>query len=221
MPNQKIQSMFSKTIVPSFAALLLFSCTKENTGVPPVKSQTTTASHDYYHLTPGSYWVYQVYAIDSANNYVLKAMPDSNYVTGDTLIAGKTYHVLHGTAFNIWATQFLRDSSSWLVDEKGYKFCNFSGTSVLESLQTMPYSPSFTLSVAMLAGTQNLTVPAGSFNCVDAQSTCRAVGSAQPWQVCRYYDQNFSDGTGLIRQTAIYLGSNNRLERRLLRYHLN
>jgi hypothetical protein len=212
--------MSRKTILLIPVIAILASCHKDSTP-SPAPNPAPTAAIDNYHLHKGSWWVYEVYDVDTLNNYTLRSRLDSNYISADTVIHSKTYHVMAGTYFNISGLlpACYADSSGWLIDATGMRYCNFNNITVVES----PYSPlpSLTTSVSMLTGSQSIIVPAGSFNCVDAQTTELNPLSANSWQHVRHFDRNYCQGTGLIKETNFWAAQPSHWERRLVRYHLN
>ncbi|HXC04607.1 MAG TPA: hypothetical protein VNZ86_07625 [Bacteroidia bacterium] len=213
--------MTHKALVPFFSLLLLASCQKEKSSLSSVTPGNRTAGHDYYHLTKGSYWVYQVFDVDTLNISTLRPVPDSVYCTGDTLLAGKTYHMLNGSYFGMrpWPTEYLLDSASWLTDNTGRHLCSFSGAGLIQATSTDP-SGLYTSSFSMMEGTQTITVAAGTFTCVDAQGTYHSLASPPAWTI-RYTDRRYSDGIGMVEQTAFFLSRPSHMDRQLLRYHLN
>jgi len=93
-------------------ALLIISCKKEKTNTPvPIDEPTYT-----YVTTNGSYWVYDLYDVDSLGNETLLPQKDTIKVTGDTVVNGKTYYkFVGGTLGNSNQVTFQRDSSGYIV----------------------------------------------------------------------------------------------------------
>jgi hypothetical protein len=207
-----------KNLMPLGVLTMLAACHKE-TPPPPAVKPAITSTHDYYKMNKGSYWVYQVYDVDTLNNYTLRSQPDSSYITGDTLIAGQTYHMMKGTRLGLFWPSYLRDSSSWLINEKGTRLCTFSGAITVQTAQTNS-SGLFSVALAMASGIDNVTVPAGTFSCVDVEETVHNLAPNPVWQI-HQYDQKYADGTGLVWETIGYYSQPSHSERRLLRYHIN
>jgi hypothetical protein len=204
-----------------FASLLLLaSCHKDKPTTPPPPPAPATAT-DNFHLIKGSYWVYQVYTVDTLNNYTPMASLDSNYIHTDTVIRGKTYHIMAGTYFNITflTPSIYADSSGWLTDDTGRKLFDFNEITNVQGPDTL--NPSYIRTTVMLTGSQLVTVPAGSFTCQDAQTTAYDPLTTNSWQKLRHVDRKYAQGKGLIWETAFYSSVPSHMERRLLRYHLN
>lgn len=105
--------------------LSIISCKKDKKNVP--ESSGTTQPNYVYVCKPGSYWVYDLYGIDSLGNEILLPGKDSIVIAGDTLIHGDFYHKYVG--FSQWypPVHFERDSLGYIVDENGtilYSFNN-------------------------------------------------------------------------------------------------
>jgi hypothetical protein len=79
---------------------------------------------DYFPMTVGNYWVYDTYKIDSNGNELLYGENDTTLIEKDTLIAGESYFKIRGKGFGYGSAEqvnFYRDSSGYIVDEKGTK----------------------------------------------------------------------------------------------------
>lgn len=211
----RLKALIIQSIALFFLVLLMASCDKSNPINHPAQP-STAAAHDYYKINPGSYWVYQIYSIDTLNNATLISGLDSDYICCDTLINSNTYHIMKGNWFNILQTKYYQDSSGWLVDNKGNKYCNFNASTSLMPAST-DISNLFTSSSAMTSGTSVITVPAGTYTCVDARTTVLGIPPCTSFQHVRYYDRYYCDGKGLVQESTFYWASPNHLERRLLR----
>jgi hypothetical protein len=99
----------------------LFSCKNENQ--PPTPPAPETLKH--VPLTLGSFWVYEHFAVDTANGInASTGVKDSIVIHSDTIINGKNYVVRKGIApfqgVNTWGLiDIVRDSSGYLVNDKG------------------------------------------------------------------------------------------------------
>ena len=210
-----------KTFLAIALLLVLASCHKDPVSSPVAPESPAKPLADNYHLTKGSYWIYQVYDVDTLNNYTLRPALDSCYISRDSVIRGNTCHFRTGTYFGIagiWQL-YLRDSSGWLVDESGYRYSNVNGVAIVETAAVVNNNP-YSTAISMLPGKQMITVPAGTFGCLEALATYKDTNPQFSWQVLRNCYDEFAPGIGSIRQTAFYHSQQNHMERRLLRYHL-
>ena len=98
-----------------FMSVLIASCSKCDDEMPA----TQQSDPNYFPLSQGSYWVYDWVKIDTLGNESSFNRRDSIYVAGDTLINNQNYKVLKGESFNPTLPLFYRDSSGFLVNEKG------------------------------------------------------------------------------------------------------
>jgi hypothetical protein len=112
----------------------LFSCKNENQ--PPTPPAPETLKH--VPLTLGSFWVYEHFAVDTANGInASTGVKDSIVIHSDTIINGKNYVVRKGIApfqgVNTWGLiDIVRDSSGYLVNDKG--LCSLLKTIILTRL---------------------------------------------------------------------------------------
>ena len=218
---------------------LVFACKKDknssapSTSTPPVIDSPIVVSvyDNYTQLTPGNYWIYQDYMLDSATG---AAHPqgtfDSSYVEKDTTINGKVYHKyldvkpLSGTSHPEYDVSFLRDSLSYTVNEQG--IIKFSSQDFSHTFRSYTYGPNSvtpdTIKITEQMGFPNasVTVEAGTF----VTSTMRRIlryPSNYRYGPTREYDYCYSKKIGLIKETtAIFDAIPQVYERRLVRYHV-
>jgi len=101
-------------------SLLFFivACTEKNDGDSPKIPDPP----DYFPMTPGSFWVYNCYEIDSLGNESLFIENDTARVIGDTLINGNTYRIFSDRRYitgSPFENFFYRDSLGYIVNENG------------------------------------------------------------------------------------------------------
>ena len=211
--------MFKKSCFVILAALAFIQCKKDKQPEGPSPAPASTSNH--YGLTIGSYWIYQSYNVDTLNNAVPVATLDSIYVRKDSVIRGQTYRVLTGPLYGMFTQNICRrDSSGWLVDERGRTFCDFKGISLIHDTLMDP-SMIFTSYERLNAGTTTRLTPAGSFVCLDAHQTIHMVAVGYKVPSYRYTDSYYADGVGLVESTAFLVTQPSHLWRKLLRYHIN
>ena len=201
---------------------LLFSCNKDDDDFEPLIC--TPNIPQFYNLNVDSYWVYQWYEIDTSG---VEQLYSDNLDTirniKDTIINGEQYVFQSGVFLGVSITeQFLRDSSGYLVDEKGdilFSSNNFTDVLRIDTLSTQN-------TILMISQHQmespdliNLTTPAGTFPCLNFQSTYQSVAPNYPWEI-RTSDSYFSEGIGQIQSSVFFVNSLNTLERRLVAYQL-
>jgi hypothetical protein len=112
---------FSKSLVGlAFLVVLVWaSCRKE---------PNNTLSENSFPMKAGNYWVYQKFTIQTDGRVTLLPEFDSTFIAKDTILRGETYQILK--QYNFDASRrllnsyqaILRDSASYVVDERGNRF---------------------------------------------------------------------------------------------------
>ena len=211
--------MLKKIIGFVIVCILLVSCKKEQSQTNTANNRVTPPSVvNYYGLSVGSYWVYDTYLVDTLNNSSYQN-EDSVWIRADTIIRGNTYYIMAGPNFDLPPNPPLRDSSGWLVNDTGLKMCNNLGDTSI--FFTRVDTGTCTITMAMQPATFSISVPAGTFSCIDALGTYRFTVAYSHWGNPRYLYNYYTNGVGLVFQTDFYTVSPNHLERRLVRYHVN
>jgi hypothetical protein len=204
----------------ALVCIFFFSCKKEKSpvqNVAPATPATPLVSANYYALDTGSYWVYYEYTVDTLNNSTY-IKTDSVWIKGDTVIRGNIYYVMKGVSFSGQFTTPFRDSSGWLIDNSGLKYCNDMGDTSI--FNTVIDTPQFTVSYAMQVSSSSVTVLAGTFNCNDALGTFKFLEAGYKYGNPRYLYNYYSSGIGIILQTDFFTFDSSHLERRLIRYYI-
>ncbi len=182
---------------------------------------------NYTTLKPGNYWVYQNYMLDSVNGTAHpQGTYDSSFVEKDTIMNGLTYHKYRyatGTPRQ-YATDYLRDSLSYTVDERGLII--FSSTDFTNTFRTFTYGPNAstpdTLVVTEKMGFKDAmtVVDAGTFTTRTFRRVYQFPASYTLGST-REYDYKYAKGIGLISETTgFYTTTPAMYERRLVRYHV-
>lgn len=154
--------------------------------------------------TPGSWWKYDWYRIDSLGNETLLEEKDCLYVVQDTIINGNTYIHMQGDFFIYneydW---FWRDSAEFVVHENGMR--RFStGTSQDTFNISLGMQNTFTLTKGLK---HSKSVPAGTFNTHETQQHFY-YSDGTPFTDCAdkwVKHEHFADGIGLVSGQTGYI----------------
>ncbi len=189
----------------------------------------TAPEAGYIPFYPGNYWVYEQYRIDTLGNETLLNHYDSIVITGTTVIDGKSYYVFEGTwmsgSLAMDTLNMLRDSSGYYLSPSGnVNFTDQNFTDTLHTYTVVNNHTGDTLFQAwykMESQPQMITVPSGEFEALNYLGTIYTHNPNQGVQEIRYTDRYFTKNVGMIFDTYYYIGSPNRMERRLKHYYVN
>jgi len=107
-----------KQILLAIVMLGSIACQKEKKCQSPQGPNAPALSA--FVADSGSYFVYNIYEIDSNGQETLYGIPDTIFVVGDTVLNGKNFIHLRDQWFNIGEISlFFRDSSGYMVDNAG------------------------------------------------------------------------------------------------------
>lgn len=192
--------------------------------------------NDYLQLTPGNYWIYETFYVDSNGNGAPGSeggnppLYDSVYVASDTVRNGVGYHRLmkpNEAGSKAYNTFCLRDSLDYSVEPSGRVELALNNVGLIFFSRTYQ-SPQFSDdSVVTVTWKREeavpKTVPVGTFNTIAMAYTWtyhpfatsgRSVSSRK--QYFRY-----AKGIGLISETmGVFVSDPKYVERRLVRYHV-
>lgn len=218
--------MFVCVILPMLFAV---SCKKDDKDEP--KPQVKS---DYLNLKVGNYWVYEHYKIDSLGNETHTSYVDSVVITRDTMINNLLYYVFEGVEMSgsQWKTLgYYRDSAKCLVDRNGnviFSEINFSDTINEIVSYITPPDTLFYIYTLMEDPGKTITVPAGTFNALNAKGYLTMHYSyIAPGNEIYHVELNryFGFGVGEILSTWTfaneYYSSRAYYEKRLVRYHMS
>lgn len=97
--------------------LASLACQKEKNPISPEGPNSTTSA---FTARNGSYFVYDIFEIDSNGGATPFGVPDTIFVVGDTILNGHRFVHLKDQLFNVGSVSaFLRDSSGYIVDTFG------------------------------------------------------------------------------------------------------
>jgi hypothetical protein len=209
--------------------LALASCKKEEDEVPVPATPPPAASYDsYMPFTTGSYWVYQRYDVNGTTGAETATEIDSCYISGDTVIGGKTYHILmqpHYITGSSPQPTYLRDSLDYIVTPSRRIFSsqNFS-TSLHSEYMTIHPSGDTLAYQNMIMTDQNLsvTVPAGTFITQTAKVEYTMWPTFSAGGTNRSTIYRYAKDVGMVEYTLPFFTSTPDYQKRvLLRYHIN
>ena len=220
----------------TIALLILFgaSCKKsKNTDPDPVltDSALTIPYASYTKLSPGNYWIYEEYNMDSATDPGgATGIYDSAFVEKDTLIGYAWYHkymspVRSGSAIS-YIPSYLRDSLDYTVDNYGYIM--FSSIDFTHVFRTVPYTNPIagitdTINITYQMGFKDatVTVPAGTFKTSTFRKIYNLPAPKYMYGPQRDYDYCYAENIGLVKATTgLYIFTQAITERRLVRFHV-
>jgi hypothetical protein len=210
----------------AFSILLFSSCNKDEMET----NEGYVSPPSYMPLTIGSYWVYDIYRIDSLGNEVKLQRVDSLTIKGDTLINNQFYFVYGGANYPFpYYEYYLRDSLGYLVDNSGH--IHFSTTNFTDTLysnwEIKPNGDTLNHRFSMMGTTEkNINVPAGSFTTLDYRSTFENfdLPLTDPERIIVNHVYK-SEGIGTVLSALVFLETNSvpsyvYYEKRLIRYHI-
>jgi len=198
-----------------FSALFIASCSTDDASINPGVADPTTK--EYYPLTVGSYWVYDVYEADTSWTKLTLLQTDSVVVIKDTVINGSTYVLVRRSFFG---DTFYRDSSGIIVQGDGIPVMSITPGITLLNNYTIPLDTAYTISLQMAMGDSLITVPAGQFQAKIAIGSVDSKESVTGWMKHRTYHSAFARNVGCIFQRALWLRSGGGFEFRLRRYSI-
>ena len=211
----------------AFSTLLFSSCNKDemttDEGCAPL------AVPDYMPLTIGSYWVYEDIVVDSLGNETSLNHRDSMWVAFDSVINNETYAAIKGVYSPLSMPtspdsiiMLLRDSSGYLVDQYGkIEFAAPNLTDTIDSGVNLTGTDTlFEWHQKMDPIVQSITVPAGTFNALDFQTTYFSHMMLAPPNP-RVHHKFMAEDIGIIMESYSYASQKNtHIEKRLINYHI-
>ena len=211
-------------LIIAVSLLIVSSCRKKDDG----------ATASYYPLTPGNYWVYQTFRLDSNYNIIEPAsVIDSAYVEKDTTISGKVFHKYIGPnerGSGDYVTRYLRDSLGYLKDNRGNLYFtsrDFNTTFYRQYLVDLDHNISMLDTPCLVERKMGerdkmVMVPAGTFR----TSSYQEIYFMDPYfasfaPVVRTLHTRYAAGIGMVAQTLpFYINNPSYTERRLIRYRV-
>lgn len=197
---------------------VFIACKKTDPTIVPDPKESVL---EYMPLKVGNYWVYETYSCDSGEVNCAPVSIDTSWITKDTLINSESYFKIEGGYPIFYNLLFLRDSGDYLVDHHGKVL--FTHTDSLQifneqSVTNLEGDTVFYWYDKLAAQNEQVTVGAGSFNCMDMRTSFfREVDDFQiEHQGHNYYARN----VGLVKQSAFFAVSLHVYKKELIGYHL-
>lgn len=194
------------------------SCKKEKVETEtPVVAETVL---DYFPLVEGNYWVYEQSRADSNGTEIPSTwLPDSQVVKNDTVINGKTYHIIHeynryGSSYVY--TKYYRDSADCIVSETG-KIVFSIKPGFLYSEALLPDSAVY-INYSIVTQTTDITVPLGTFDCIDMKG--EFFREIDNFSIAHLTHKYHHKGTGPVKIVTRYVTGLGYIYQDLVRCHV-
>lgn len=194
------------------AIALLAACRKDNDGDcpdPEIPAAPLSVSA-FSQLTPGNYWVYDWYRVDSLDivqpgfHHV-----DSFVVVGDTLMNGNLFSFIQRytdgapAAVPGFGVFFWRDSADFILSGNTPIFASATFNEDIH-VDSIPVPNNVAIHYAVSPVPVSVSVPAGTFDSYVVTGTCFSYGSfpyIPPWKYPRTY---WAPGIGRVKWYAYY-----------------
>lgn len=178
----------------------LAACQREDEVVAPLPEPPTQSLEieAFSNLAVGNYWVYQRYRVDSIDNVAQVLGLDSLFISGDSMVNGETYYVVHRNVIAPQWTYLWRDSAGYMVTpEHEVVFC----TDPLDQLiYTEVEGPvGVELDYTVYSTPESITVAAGTFSTLKMQAEITSIGGfpeMADWRRPRSY---WAEDVGRVR----------------------
>jgi len=210
--------MKNQLIVWSIACSLLYLSACQKTVAP---------SPDYYPLSIGNYWVYEIQVVDSNGVLLNTYQGDSVVIVNDTLINNQTYYKQqrYSDTF-LFSEEWLRYANGELQTATG-RIC-FSTQNMWHDTTFIGHSANYVTThvnhpLALPQTPQPVTVPAGLFQTTHQQATVtRHDNNNNTTSPLPPIDNYYADRIGLVLTKCyfIYTHPNRKVRIRLINYNV-
>lgn len=152
----------------------------------------------FSNLATGNYWVYQKNRIDSLDNVLEVLETDSFFVSGDSVVNGETYVVVHRNNTLPTSTWLWRDSAGYLVTaDHEVIFC-------ADPLDVVIYTDiegpvGVMLDYTVYSTPETTTVPAGTFSTYKMQCEITSIGGFPELADWRRQRSYWAEDVGRVR----------------------
>jgi hypothetical protein len=205
--------------------LIFSSCKKDEETSPETPAPSSPVYSNYSKMAVGNYWVYQRYSMDT-NEVMTPTVIDSCYVSGDTVINGKTYFVYNEPSVGGGNhVRYLRDSLHYILDLNKIIFSSQSFNTIFDSGYNVidpindtvcRYESKMTnmnMVVNVSAGTFTTHTFLTNYYMYPAYSSAGSV---------RYIYSRRAKNIGVVEESLPFFANSPNYEiRHLLRYHVN
>lgn len=129
----------------------------------------------FSNLAVGNYWVYQQYSVDSADNVIQTLSVDSFFVTGDSVVNGETYAIVHRNTLSPIGTELWRDSAGYVITaDHEVVFCADPLDQLIYTEVRGPVGVQ--LDYTVYSTPESITVAAGTFSTLKMQAEITSIG---------------------------------------------
>ncbi len=194
------------------------ACKKDEPNPNPTPQESVL---DYFPLTVGNYWIYEISSCDSTWTDCDYTRTDSNYVSKDSMIRGNLYYKIEGRNFLSPEPLFLRDSLNYLIDYKGnILFSNKDfDTKLNEEYVVVANNDTLYHWYSKMDETPFLVeVPAGEYICLDNKLSFFRKQENFEMEFNSHYA--LSKNIGPVYDNAMFASSTGGIKRELLRYFI-
>jgi hypothetical protein len=206
----------SVILICAILSIFVMSCKKSS------NDTTTVPAADYYQLKVGNYWIYQAYKIDSNGVGIPQSYFDSAHIEKDTIIRGYTYYKFWQSPLALPGGQqlhsYVRDSSGFLVNNLGYRFCSvsdFTDTLVFDTAN-IPYF----IGYGKMTGKDSaVTIPAGTFQSITIRLKVIPLKPEDSLPIRYSYDV-YGKNVGKIKSHSFFYYGGEQFEARLVRFRV-
>ncbi len=207
----------NRSLLLSLLAVALLSCSKDSSSVVNEPSAQPTVS-DFFPMTVGSYWVYEMVEEDSSFIAGSRFGTDSVAAQKDTIIRGFTYTKFVSSFFGV---SFFRDSAGYLVNQSGTKYLTVNPDySVLRQEYAADTDSSFVLIMRMNKADTICVVPAGTFLAKVVNVSVVAVKHSPNWPDVRMIHHAYASSVGIVSRRLVFAFSDHYLRVQLARFHV-
>jgi hypothetical protein len=200
--------------------IVFLACDKDDTN--DSGNETPVKVTDYYPLSIGNYWIYQVNQCDSLEFDCEEYETDSVYISEMVEKDGNTYYVF-GSSKRTGSENlsYVRDSGDFIIDDLGNVIFainhydtvlrQYEAGSIESIVLKAKYSISENKEVFNVAGTD--------YDCYNFKG--EVLLAKDNFTIPRYVNNRFSKNVGLVYQNSFYVSAEQGMTRELIRFNVN
>ena len=212
-------------LIAAVSTTTIFGCSKEEIieiQQPAPCNNNEAASH--IPLSVGNYWVYDIYKTDFLGFETLFSSSDSTYIDRDTIINGNTFYIIEGFGSTIATGKIIRNENESVIyfdTSNNTEKIQFSTNNLGTIYNTENVGNNmFQLSTWTNSTNQNITVPAGTYNCYQRETEFLPLIASYSWGT-RTQFRYYNDDVGIISSQFFYASSSDVFDMKLVRYNVN